>query len=142
MWGLHELAWCAWCRLGEAEDSTPHGHSNGAQNTLGDQYGMCMPEWAAWCVVFSGSWSELGNWSLQYILANTQSLAFFTFFLDQHFHFPVTPSTLLCAPGLSGTTPRPLLSSPSPGHHVTSTSGISFLGQFIHTLRSTLGHLQ
>src|SRR5260221_1029277 len=53
MWGLCELAWCTWCRLGEAEDSAPHGHSNGAQNTLGDWYGMRMPEWAAWCVVFS-----------------------------------------------------------------------------------------
>src|SRR6266436_1117642 len=55
MWGLHELARCAWCGLGEAKDSAPHGHSNGAQNTLGDWYGMCMPELAAWCVVFSGS---------------------------------------------------------------------------------------
>jgi len=27
MWGLHELAQCTWCRLGEAEDSTPHGVS-------------------------------------------------------------------------------------------------------------------
>src|SRR5258708_26827068 len=34
------LHWCTWCGLGEAEDSTPHGHSNGAQNTLGDRYGM------------------------------------------------------------------------------------------------------
>src|SRR5258707_5552761 len=54
-----ELAQCTWCGLGEAEDSTPHGHSNGAQNTLGDWYGMRMPEWAAWCVDFSGSCSEL-----------------------------------------------------------------------------------
>ena len=76
---------------------------------------------------------------LQYILANTQSPAFFIFFPDQHFPLPVTPSTLLCALGLSGTTPRPLLSSPSPGHHVTSTSGISFLGHLVHTHCSTLG---
>src|SRR5258708_29973262 len=60
MWGLCDLAQCTWCRLGEAEDSAPHRHSNGAQNTLGDQYGMYMPEWVAWCVVFSGSWSKLG----------------------------------------------------------------------------------
>ena len=43
------------------------------------------------------------------ILATTWSLAFFSFFLDQHFPFPVTPSL-------------------SPGHHVTSPSGISFSG--------------
>src|SRR5258708_14561009 len=60
MRGLHALAWCEWCGLGDAKDSSQHRHSNSAQKTLGDQYGMRMPEWAAWCVVFSGSWSELG----------------------------------------------------------------------------------
>src|SRR5258708_8630757 len=39
MWGLHELAQCTWCRLGEAKDSTPPRHSNSAQNTLRDKYG-------------------------------------------------------------------------------------------------------
>src|SRR5258708_8743466 len=43
----------------------------------------------------------------QYILAKTQSLVIFyftSFFPDQHFSIPVTPSPLLCAPGHSGTT--------------------------------------
>src|SRR5260221_8270866 len=59
MWGLHELAWCAWCRLGEAKDSTPHRHSNGAQNTLRDQYGyarVCVGGMECGLVVAEVSW--------------------------------------------------------------------------------------
>src|SRR5258708_3660413 len=36
--------------------------------------------------------------------------------------------------------PRPPLHSGSPGHHIASPCGISFLGHPIHMHRSTLGH--
>src|SRR5258708_24862146 len=41
--------------------------SNGAQNTLGDRYGMHVPEWAAWCVVFRDRKSTRLNSSHQII---------------------------------------------------------------------------
>src|SRR6266436_5212575 len=90
----------------------------------------------------SGPFCLWGNWSLQYILANTLSLALFYIFSGPTFSSSSHSFDFLCALGLSGTTPRPLLSSLSPGHHITSTSRISFLGQLACTHCSTLGHLQ
>src|SRR5258708_12148712 len=48
-----------------------------------------------------------GSRVLQYILAKTQSPVIFyftSFFPDQHFSMPVTPSSVLCGLGQSGTT--------------------------------------
>src|SRR5258708_7864511 len=48
-----------------------------------------------------------GSQVKQYIIAKTQAPVIFyftSFFPDQHFSIPVTPSPLLCAPGHSGTT--------------------------------------
>src|SRR5258707_419853 len=107
MQGLCELARCAWCGLGEAKDSTPHGHSNGAQNTLGDRYGMHMPEWAAWCVVFSGSWSELGVCKKCCKLSNFSQLAPATTKNHtpccplRHVHPIPVPKGVLCTIGMS-----------------------------------------
>src|SRR5258708_31121386 len=68
------------------------------------------------------------------------SLALFSHFSGPTFSISSHSFDFLCALGLSGTTLRPLLSSPSPGHHVASTSGISFLGRLVHMHHSTLGH--